>query len=75
MAVERVFDDETMNKIYQELANSVTTTSENRLVIDLLYDRPDLSDFCQQSWYLTLPIEDVFLKKRRTHIIELMRNS
>lgn len=76
VAVERVLDDDTMKKIYQELANTVKTTSENnRLVIDLLYDRPVLSDFCQQSWYLTLPIEDVFLKKRRTHIIELMRNS
>lgn len=76
VAVERVFDDDTMNKIYKELANSVTTTSgNNRLIIDLLYDRPVLSDFCQQSWYLTLPIEDVFFKKRRMHTIELMRNS
>jgi hypothetical protein len=74
IAVERVFDDDSMNKIYLELADSIETSTEhNRLTIDLVYDRPVLSEHCSVPWYLVLPIEDVFLKNRRREVTERMR--
>lgn len=76
IAVERVFDGDSMTKLYKELAGSVKTTRENnRLNIALLYDRLVLCGSFQRSWYLTLPIEDVFLINRRPELLELMRNS
>ncbi|WP_144476000.1 hypothetical protein [Cytobacillus oceanisediminis] len=76
IAVERVFEGDAMTKLYKELAGSVKTTRENnRLNIALLYDRLVLCGSFQQSWYLTLPIEDVFLINRRPELLELMRNS
>ena len=76
IAVERVFDVDKMSKVYQELASSVIITPENnRLVIDLLYDRPVITEFYQQSWYLALPIEDAFLANRRQEMLELLRSS
>jgi hypothetical protein len=74
IAVERVFDDDSMNKIYLELADSIETSTEhNRLAIDLVYDRPVLSEHYSAPWYLVLPIEDVFLKNRRREVTERMR--
>jgi hypothetical protein len=74
IAVERVFDDDSMNKIYLELASSVETSFEhNRLAIDLVYDRPVLSEPCNAPWYQVLPIEDIFLKNRRREVTERMR--
>jgi hypothetical protein len=76
IAVERVLDGNAMTKLYKELAGSVKTTRENnRLNLALLYDRLVLSGSFQQSWYLTLPIEDVFLINRRPELLVLMRNS
>jgi hypothetical protein len=74
IAVERVFDDDSMNKIYLGLASSVETSTEhNRLAIDLVYDRPVLSEHCKAPWYMVLPIEDIFLKSRRREVTERMR--
>ncbi|RSD28846.1 hypothetical protein [Mesobacillus subterraneus] len=76
IAVERVFDADMMQKVYQELVLSLTTNPKNnRLVIDLLYDRPVLTDQCMGTWYIALPIEDLFIKDRRNHAMELMRAS
>lgn len=67
IAIEGVFDDDRMNKIYREL--SETINADKRLKIDLIYDRPVLTGQSESSWYAVLPIEDVFRYKQRPEVI------
>jgi hypothetical protein len=67
IAIEGVFDDDRMNKIYRELSDTIN--ANKRLKIDLIYDRPFLTGQSENSWYAVLPIEDVFRYKHRTEVI------
>lgn len=67
IAIEGVFDDDRMNKIYRELSESIN--AHKRLKIDLIYDRPVLAGQSESSWYAVLPIEDVFRYKQRSEVI------
>lgn len=67
IAIEGVFDDDRMNKIYRELSESIN--ADKRLKIDLIYDRPVLTGQSESSWYAVLPIEDIFRYKQRPEVI------
>ncbi|MDQ0229227.1 group-specific protein [Metabacillus malikii] len=58
IAIEGIFDEDRMNKIYKELSKSIN--SDKRLKIDLIYDRPILIGQSVGSWYAILTIQDVF---------------
>lgn len=71
IAIEKVFDDENMQKLYLELSSAARTTeTHNRLKIDLIFDKIRLSDFTCAPWYSVVSIEDIFLKDRRTELIK-----
>ncbi|WP_078544842.1 hypothetical protein [Litchfieldia alkalitelluris] len=67
IAIEGVFDDDRMNKIYRELSKSITI--DKRLKIDLIYDRLCLTGLSERSWYAVLPIEDVFMYKQKPEVV------
>lgn len=67
IAIEGVFDHDRMDKVYKELSASIEVNK--RLRIHLIYDKPLLTEKCERSWYTVLPIEDVFLIKKRPEII------
>jgi hypothetical protein len=67
IAIERVFDDDKMSKFYKELSTFLNVNK--RLKIDLIYDRQFLNGTSVSSWYALLPIEDIFIKKKRPEII------
>jgi hypothetical protein len=70
IAIEGVFDDDRMNKVYRELSESINV--DKRLKIDLIYDRPFLTGQSESSWYAVLPIEDVFRYKQRPEVISTL---
>jgi hypothetical protein len=73
IAIGKVFDDDSMNKIYCELAKSIKPSNDvainRRLKIDLVYDKPLLVGSTQSSWYVVLPIEEIFKSKNRPFVI------
>lgn len=73
IAISKVFDDDSLNKVYSELAHSInqneTISMKSRLKIDLIYDKLLLKGLTTSSWYMVLPIEDIFIKKNRTALI------
>lgn len=62
VAIESVFDDNKMNKVYRELSTSLNV--KKRLKIDLIYNRLLLTENIENSWYAVLHIEDIFIPKR-----------
>ncbi len=73
IAIEKVFDDDRMNKVYREL--SATLKVNKRLKIDLIYDKQSLTEQAQRSWYSVLPIEDIFNQKRSSEIVSNLLKS
>jgi hypothetical protein len=73
IAIGKVFDDDSMNKIYWKLTHSIKPTNDltinRRLKIDLVYDKLRLVGSTASSWYLVLPIEDIFKSKSRPEVI------
>lgn len=69
IAIEGIFDEDRMNKIYKELSKSIN--ADKRLKIDLIYDRPILTGQSESSWYAILTIQDVFAfrYKQRPEVI------
>jgi hypothetical protein len=67
IAIESVFDEDRMNKVYRELSTSINTNK--RLRIHLIFDRPFSTLKCERSWYAVLPIEDIFITKKRPEVI------
>ena len=67
IAVQKVFDEESMNKIYWELSKSIKPTNDatinRRLKIDLVYDKQLLGGMTASPWYLVLPIGDIFTNR------------
>ncbi|MEK5038500.1 group-specific protein [Sporosarcina sp. FSL K6-3457] len=67
IAIQKVFDDESMNKIYWELSKLIEPTTDititRRLKIDLVYDQQLLKGKMADSWYVVVPIEDIFVLK------------
>lgn len=67
IAIQKVFDDESMNRIYWELSKSIEPTTDmtinRRLKIDLVYDNQLLAGKMIGSWYVVVPIEDIFVRK------------
>ncbi len=67
IAIQKVFDEEDMNKIYWELSKSIKPTNDatinRRLKIDLVYDKQLLGGTTASPWYLVLPIEDIFTNR------------
>jgi hypothetical protein len=67
IAIEGVFDYDRMEKIYKELSASIE--SDRRLRIHLIYDKPVLTGKSERSWYAVVPIEDVFISKKRPELL------
>jgi hypothetical protein len=67
IAIEGVFDDDRMTKIYRGLSGSINVNK--RLKIDLIYDRLLLTGQSESFWYAVLPIEDIFMYKKRPEVI------
>ncbi|WP_456276312.1 group-specific protein [Bacillus sp. AK128] len=67
IAIESVFDHDRMNKVYKELSTSIH--ANKRLKIDLLFDQPLITGRTEHSWYTVLPIEDIFIPKKRPEVI------
>ncbi|WP_338780337.1 group-specific protein [Metabacillus sp. FJAT-52054] len=67
IAIEKVFDEYTMNEVYKELAASLKVNK--RLRIDLTYDKPLLAGSAELSWYAVLPIEDIFMPYKVPEIV------
>ncbi|MGM0834616.1 MAG: group-specific protein [Bacillota bacterium] len=71
IAIESVFNDDRMNKVYRELSTSICVNK--RLKIDLIYDRPFLTRTSVGSWYAVLPIEDIFIPNKGQEIIAKLK--
>lgn len=67
IAIEKVFDDDRIDKVYRELATTLNVNK--RLKIDLIYDRPSITGYTESSWYAVLSIEEIFIPKKRPEII------
>ncbi|WP_226670758.1 group-specific protein [Metabacillus litoralis] len=74
IAIEGIFDEDRMNKIYKELSKSIN--ADKRLKIGLIYDRPILTGQSESSWYAILTIQDVFAfrYKKRPELISKLLN-
>jgi hypothetical protein len=67
MAIEGVFDQDRMEKVYKELSASIEINK--RLRIHLIYDNPVLTGKSERPWYAVVPIEDVFIPKKRPELL------
>ncbi|MFF5395881.1 group-specific protein [Peribacillus butanolivorans] len=67
IAIEKVFDDYTTNEVYKELSASLNVNK--RLRINLIYDKPLLAGYSERSWYVVLPIEDIFIPYKIPEIV------
>jgi hypothetical protein len=67
MAIEGMFDQDRMEKVYKELSASVVINK--RLRINLIYDKPVLTGRSERPWYAVVPIEDVFIPKKRPELL------
>ena len=67
IAIEAVFDEDRMSKFYTDLSMSLNVN--NRLKIDLIYDKPFFKGQSESSWYAVLPIDDVFIQSKRPEVI------
>jgi hypothetical protein len=67
MAIEGVFDQDRMEKVYKELASSIKINK--RLRIHLIYDKPVLTSRSARPWYSVVPIEDVFVPEKRAELL------
>lgn len=67
IAIESVIDEDRMNKVYRELSTSIDTNK--RLRVHLIYDRPLSTLKCEGPWYAVLPIEDIFIPKKRPEVL------
>ncbi|USK32558.1 hypothetical protein LIT25_18425 [Bacillus sp. F19] len=78
-AIESVFDDERMNKIYTDMAKSIQASKDvtinRRLKINLVYDRPLLGGETAASWYSVLPIEDIYIRSNRQEVLSHLLKS
>lgn len=70
IAIQSVVTDEWIEKIYEELAQSVC--GERRLYIDVVYDRLSICGESKESWYAVLPIEDVYIKRKEQILSSLL---
>lgn len=73
IAIEAVFDHDRMDKVYRELSHSIKINK--RLRIHLIYDKSVLTGRSERSWYAVVPIEDVFIHKRRPQLLSNLLNS
>jgi hypothetical protein len=67
IAIEAVFDHDKMEKVYKELASYIKI--DKRLRIQLVYDKPVLADRSERSWYALVPIEDLYVHKKRPDLL------
>lgn len=70
IAIEAVFDHDKMEKVYKELASYIKI--DKRLRIHLVYDKTVLADRDDHSWYAVMPIEDVFITKKRPELLSYL---
>ncbi|MBT2636735.1 group-specific protein [Bacillus sp. ISL-39] len=73
IAIEGVFEHDRLDKVYRELSESIKINK--RLRIHLIYDNPVLTGSSERSWYAVVPIEDVFIHKRRPELLSNLLNS
>lgn len=73
IAIEAVFDQDKMEKVYKELAASVKI--DKRLRIHLVYDKTVLAVRSERPWYAVVAIEEIFIHKKRPKLIsELLKS-
>ncbi|MFD0710509.1 hypothetical protein [Paenibacillus sp. GCM10027626] len=70
IAVERLIGDHIYEDIYQKL--SATIKEDKRLRIRLVYDKFSLATLNTLPWHAVLPIEDVFLYKKKDTVSLLL---
>ncbi|WP_051827268.1 hypothetical protein [Metabacillus indicus] len=67
ISIESVFDENRINEVYRDLSNSLNVNK--RLRIDLIYDKPVLTENTSNSWYAVLPIENIYDPRKKSEVI------
>jgi hypothetical protein len=64
------FLDNQIYKIYKEMSETIKV--DKRLRISLVYDKFPLGELQTLPWYAVLPVEDIFLHKKKKEIVPLL---
>ena len=69
LAVQSVVEPYGLDDIYRELSKSIKTSSEKRLYIDLIYDKPAIAQYIANTWHCVVPVEEILHTKYREKLL------